>query len=80
MLPSLGTLLAAWSGLSPLLLATVVGEMRKQGTPAAQVQGHSLAPRVTSYLRTSCLDRLTPTVMLWLIALCPLIQLLPPGK
>ena len=28
MLLSLGTLLAAWSGLSPLLLATVMGEMR----------------------------------------------------
>ena len=62
MLPSLGTLLAAQSGLSPLLLATVVGEMRKRGTPAAQVQGHSPAPRVTSYQRTSCLDRPTPTL------------------
>ena len=30
---SLGTLLAAWSGLSPLLLATVMGEMRNAALP-----------------------------------------------
>lgn len=62
MLLSLGNLLAAWSGLSPLLLATVMGEMRNGALLQLRFRVTARAPRVTSYLRTSCLDRPTPTV------------------
>lgn len=51
-LPALVTLLSAWPGPESSALAATMGVGRKQGTPAAHLQGHRLSPRVTSGLST----------------------------